>query len=576
MAGGISRAGGAKDATAGFGKPSRAAADMGDMQDERPVLVQVVDPARPRNAAELAAVLDGGEDDLEIGCDADATLAVAARVEQAADALGEVELTMRARLLRADMAGRKGQPTAVRLLWEVNRWAAAHQCRPLLARSHLLLSRAYANLGDMAVRLEHAVYAVESLAPDAPPHTRAFHLMKLADALKWNGSIDAARQRYAQAEKLAAVSDPPELLMMVLNNRAYAEYMFDEPQRAWEAIERLLSVAADSGTELDSGYIDTIARTQIALGRHAEAEQTIQAGILDYHVRGYEVAADRAEQLLTLALAQRCMGATDRAQQSLDECRALCAEAELAGVAVRVKQEQAELHAATRDFRAAFEAHKAFVVAAEELRSAQREAQARTRQAMFETAEAREDAERFREQARRDPLTGLHNRRYVDEKLPELIRDAADTGAPLTIAMVDIDHFKRINDTRSHDVGDQVLIVVADLLLRTGVDHGFAARLGGEEFLVVLPGTSQVDADRHLNHVRTTIRAHDWQPVTQDLPVTVSIGAVTATSADASQSTLLAEADRHLYAAKHAGRDRVVAGPHPARRRRYRDAPDDG
>ena len=95
---------------------------------------------------------------------------------------------------------------------------------------------------------------------------------------------------------------------------------------------------------------------------------------------------------------------------------------------VRVHQEQAELHAAREEFARAFAVHKVFFAAYNELHSLQREAQARTRQAMFETAEARQEAERFREQARRDPLTGLRNRRYVDEQLPALIEDAGVTG----------------------------------------------------------------------------------------------------------------------------------------------------
>ena len=155
---------------------------------------------------------------------------------------------------------------------------------------------------------------------------------------------------------------------------------------------------------------------------------------------------------------------------------------------VRVHQEQAELHAARGEFAAAFAVHKVFFAAYNDLHSEQREAQARTRQAMFETAEARQEAERFREQARRDPLTGLRNRRYVDEQLPGLI----DADPELTVAIVDLDRFKRVNDLLSHDVGDQVLVLVAKLLeteLAAVSPDGFVARMGGEEFLMVLPGT---------------------------------------------------------------------------------------
>jgi diguanylate cyclase (GGDEF)-like protein len=178
---------------------------------------------------------------------------------------------------------------------------------------------------------------------------------------------------------------------------------------------------------------------------------------------------------------------------------------------------------------------------------------------MFETTEARQEAEQFREQARRDPLTGLHNRRSVDERLPALI----STDPDLTVALVDLDHFKQINDQLSHNVGDQVLIVIADLLTRETAaicPDGFVARMGGEEFLIVLPGAGEPWASAVLDGIRRRIRTHDWYPVTHGLPVTVSIGvAGCATELVPTQTGLLSTADSRLYAAKHAGRDRVVA-----------------
>jgi diguanylate cyclase (GGDEF)-like protein len=192
---------------------------------------------------------------------------------------------------------------------------------------------------------------------------------------------------------------------------------------------------------------------------------------------------------------------------------------------------------------------------------------------MFETAEARQEAERFREQARRDPLTGLRNRRYVDEQLPGLVAG----GGELTLAIVDLDHFKRVNDQLSHDVGDQVLVLVAKLLeteLAAVAPDGFAARMGGEEFLLVLPGIPVLTATGRLDAIRRAIRSYDWVDVTHGLPVTVSIGVAGLTEDPAAgQSGLLSTADRNLYVAKHAGRDRVVAGaPRDARARSYRDS----
>ena len=449
---------------------------------------------------------------------------------------------------------------AVRILWAAHGWATERDCRPVLARSHLLLSRTHHNLGDMSACLEHAVSAVEYLGEDAPPDRRAHYVAKLADALGWAGSFDAARERYRQAERLAVAAGNPERQIMVLNNLAYTEYEAGEFNAAWTVVERMFAFRDRTGREFDGNDLDTISRIQLALGRHADAEKTVLQAIATYgHMRNRE-ADCMAEYLLTLATARRGLGALYGAQASLDHSLALCEERALGDVRVRVLQEQAELYAAAGDYRRAFATYKAFHRAEEAQRSAQQEAQARTRQAIFETTEARQHAERFREQARTDPLTGLPNRRYVDEELPFVLARAEAAGVPVTVALADLDHFKRINDTLSHDVGDRVLATVGELL-RAGLrTDGFVARLGGEEFLVVLPGLGASQAEYRLDVLRNGIRAHDWVPLTGELPVTVSIGAVCLAPGDrAGQAELLGAADHNLYAAKRCGRDRVVA-----------------
>ena len=173
------------------------------------------------------------------------------------------------------------------------------------------------------------------------------------------------------------------------------------------------------------------------------------------------------------------------------------------------------MHAAAGRFKEAFEVHKVFHSEEQAQLSRERDSQAQTRHAMFETAEARQDAHRFHEQALRDPLTGLYNRRYVDERLPVLLSPDAQGAAPLVVALVDLDRFKRINDTFSHDVGDQVLIVVARLLAAAAgnvdndAEKGFAARMGGEEFLLVLPGADAAAARAVCDRLQATIRQHD-------------------------------------------------------------------
>jgi diguanylate cyclase (GGDEF)-like protein len=513
-----------------------------------------------RLSAELLAMEDS------IVSDTAAGLAAASDFERRALALGDGDLIARARLFRSAFLLRTGDVTGIaRQIVDIHNWALAHGDRRLQSRTHLARANIERLCGVAAMMLEHTLSAVELLDEDATPYMQVFYHGKLADALAACGSMDAARLRYQQTEELARKLAQWERLAITLNNWAYAEICADDFPRAREVGRRMQEHATAHGIELDPTALDTIATIQVANGEYAQAEQTMRA-CLALREAGYsDDADDLARYLITLAQAQRGLGTPDLAQQNLDAARTLCVERDLSEVLVRVHQEQAELHAARGEFAAAFAMHKHFVAAHQRLHSQQREAESQNRRVMFETAEARELAEHFREQARRDPLTGLHNRRYIDEELPRLI--AADPD--LSVAILDLDHFKRINDELSHDAGDRVLARIARLLeteLADAAPDGFVARLGGEEFLLVLPATPVGTAAVRLDRIRRSIRTHAWHAITGGLPVTVSIGVAGVHEAyPRDQAGTLSLADRHLYAAKRAGRDRVVASTCPDR-----------
>jgi diguanylate cyclase (GGDEF)-like protein len=152
----------------------------------------------------------------------------------------------------------------------------------------------------------------------------------------------------------------------------------------------------------------------------------------------------------------------------------------------------------------------------------------------------------------RDPLTGLYNRRYLFEHLARLTKQADE----VSIALLDVDHFKHVNDTFSHQVGDEVLKGVATLLstvLRTG---DVAARYGGEEFVIVFPETSVEQAFLACERLRTTLQTHLWNEALPNLRVSASIGIAFGRTRD--YEALLSLADKHLYTAKLQGRNRVV------------------
>ncbi|MBK8536578.1 MAG: diguanylate cyclase [Candidatus Competibacteraceae bacterium] len=167
--------------------------------------------------------------------------------------------------------------------------------------------------------------------------------------------------------------------------------------------------------------------------------------------------------------------------------------------------------------------------------------------------------EALREQAIRDPLTGLFNRRYLDETLPRELSRCQRSGEPLAVAMLDLDHFKRFNDGYGHDAGDQVLQQVGLALHQSLRTSDMACRYGGEELTVVMPGSSLADARTRLDTVRQAIMQLHLRYRDGELPtITVSIGVAAAESEATDAMALLIRADAALYQAKERGRNRVV------------------
>lgn len=159
-----------------------------------------------------------------------------------------------------------------------------------------------------------------------------------------------------------------------------------------------------------------------------------------------------------------------------------------------------------------------------------------------------------------DELTGLPNRRSGLARLERLFRHARQSGEPLTVGFVDIDLFKRINDVHGHHVGDQVLVAVAGALVASMRDRDDVVRMGGEEFLVVMPGVDRSLATPRLERMRLRVREAGEALGIEGLQVTASIGLASLDEADEDPASLLRRADGAMYRAKQAGRDRVLAG----------------
>jgi diguanylate cyclase (GGDEF)-like protein len=166
--------------------------------------------------------------------------------------------------------------------------------------------------------------------------------------------------------------------------------------------------------------------------------------------------------------------------------------------------------------------------------------------------------QRLKEQAIRDPLTGLHNRRYLDETLPRELARAKREGYPLSVIMIDLDRFKQINDTYGHPAGDEVIKALAAILKHGTREGDVACRYGGEEFVVALPRMDLAGAHARAEEWRNAIADSTIVHGELELKITLSAGVSAFPDHGSEIDTLVQCADLALYLSKHDGRNRVT------------------
>ncbi len=520
-----------------------------------------VDPEHPGPSGEQRAQLAqelAALDDV-VGFDPAGALRQARVLQERAEALNDHEATVSALLWQAEASQRDGEPAPAASLINHVRDAFSPLSDEHTVRSAWLMSRVHTDLGDRPTALENVMDAVAAFTEEVPRRLRTRVLIKVGDLLDELGAREDSLIWYSRAEELA--TGDGRMHMLVVNNRAYGALEAGEGEEALHEAQTLMTLSTRYQRPLNADALDTVARIHLLRGDAQAAAKTAQQAVDAAQQLETKVADALPEYLLTLAVAQRELGSPEVAGETLKRARELCGPDAYARTKARILEEESEVQAALGDYKAAFETHKAFYAADQELLSQQREAQARARQTIFETITAREEAARYREEARRDPLTGLHNRLFVEERLPALVLDQVTAPGRLSVALLDLDHFKSVNDTFSHEVGDEVLRIVARLLEDAADRPGtgsFAARLGGEELLLILVTDDRAEAHRIVDGLRAAVEHYAWSTITPGRIVTLSGGMSFAVGGD-TRSTLLARADSQLYAAKSAGRNRICA-----------------
>jgi diguanylate cyclase (GGDEF)-like protein len=372
-----------------------------------------------------------------------------------------------------------------------------------------------ANLGEILPRLNRAEEAVALLREGlhiAESHNlemlEAPLMTNLADALAHLERFEEALEVYAQALEVIRDDGPPEGEIHCQLGMARINLHRQRPEAALQDAERVLEMSERLGLyEASSQAHSLLSEIHKSLNDYPSA--------LHHLERHHELERRRREELAERRLrAVNAQFEVRRAEAEIERLR----NVELARALERLEQLDREKTELLR-----------------ELQRKSRELEAL---------------------AFKDSLTGLPNRRHLESVLRKEFVKAQTKTLPLPVAVLDVDDFKRINDEFSHEIGDAVLVQIAEILTSGLRAFDLAARYGGEEFVLMLPRTSSDQARAVCERLRLAVESHDWHGIHPALNVTISVGLSSDSSAN-SADRLLNAADTKLYEAKRQGKNRV-------------------
>jgi two-component system cell cycle response regulator len=511
-----------------------------------------------------------------------------AEVEQAvalAEALGDGLMHARAvtdlaRILYIRNEIADGMATALRAI----ELCAEVDDLPTTAKAHEAAARIFLDVGDTDAALKEGLAALAAADASLDLEAAMVAMRALtnvyADLRQWDKALEFG-ERYCQTARMlgdrAAESAAIDTVSYVYDGMGREANDSGDLELGRACIERTLSMsrtamlmAREAGSRFgESTCLGNLAEALSDAGRHQEAldlldswpaDPTLDTASMILHhreTRGIVLAGLGRNHEAVEHLAG-CLAQAQTRSQQITACRALAAVLEELGDLRGALDHHKRLFALVSE-QSSEQARRAASVAAVRLATLQAEARAAALQVQaaalqHSNEQLNQRSEDLQRQALEDPLTGLPNRRRLDELLATDLRSCS-------IVMVDVDHFKRINDAFSHLMGDAVLRELAKVLRATCRDGDIALRFGGEEFALLILGTSAEGVLAAAERARTSVQFHDWAKLCAGLAVTASFG-VALGSEVATSTELLALADRRLLAAKENGRNQVV-GPGP-------------
>ena len=436
------------------------------------------------------------------------------------------------------------------------------------ARCLNLLGITWRQLSDYGRALEMYEAALQAFRESGNLVWQARVISNIGNVEVQLGNPAAALELFDQALELRRETGDNEGVGFDLNNAAFAhvqralelrtvdpDLARGECEHAVRLAERALAISRQYGYKrLEATCMQTLGeaylammRPEVALGMAGQLVALAhQSG--DPWIEAYGLACV-GEIRLQLGEHTEAIEQLGRAYTAFE---AIGARDEMARV-LRIRSQAEE---GAGDFALALSSLRRSVAIDRELKSEDAERRARALAARRRMEHASHETERYRRLAFEDSLTGLANRRQLDERLETMMREAGERGSVVTLALADVDHFKGINDRFSHAVGDEVLRCVGEVLRAQCRAGDIAGRYGGEEFVLVFRGLDMAGAHEACERVRRGVESWDWKTIHPQLRVTLSIGLAASSSFDHPQG-LLDAADHWLYEAKHHGRNQI-------------------
>ncbi|MES2354696.1 MAG: tetratricopeptide repeat protein [Pseudomonadota bacterium] len=448
----------------------------------------------------------------------------------------------------------------------------------------------YDELGDYARALDYYLRALKINEVTGDQASRANTLRTIGIIYSKSGDSEHGLGYYRQSLELSQQVGDRLATAKTLNNIGISLKNLGRYHQALAALNEGLDFFRETGNHVgEAGVLNNVGITFDLIGRNTEAEKTLFAALHLSRQIGYT----QGEMNALLSLGKLCsrhhrLGA---ARTHLHEALACAEKMKAKPARYECHQALAALYKKLEEYRLALDHCEAFHFLEREVFNEQSDRKLKGLQMSFQLNEVQCEAEIHRlrnvelarayeelrslnqalqladqvknellaqleKQNQEDSLTGLSNRRCLDARLVEEFRRAVRHRRALSVALVDIDFFKRVNDTFSHAIGDETLKVVATILRNSCRDTDMVARYGGEEFVILLLEMDVKSAAWVCQKARKAVENYDWTTIHPNLKVTISIGLSDDTNVE-SHEKLLAAADAKLYEAKYNGRNQV-------------------